>query len=402
MTGQRALGTVAERALRRVQHRWYPASRGWDAGILDFLVTAHARHGALAWLAPDQVVVSGADAITEVLERDVTTFGPCLDDYEPGIGEALGGSLITLDAEPWDIARRIVRRAVGASPVPGRRRRPLTHADVPATLDVIARTAMVDLVLQEHAGVRTAEALDALEVLERARRATDGEFGGDGPGRASVVGAGRRLGHLYARCNDASPAGTVLRSGVPDAPAVITQLLHTGSRTIALTLLWALDRLAGDHATQERCRTDRRATRNVILEAARLYPAYWALARVATTDTVVAGAPIPSGTRLVLNVHGLHREPGWWCRPDEFLPDRWEDPRERPARRHAYLPFGAGPRVCPARGTAMRLTTALLDEVLDQTDVVGAPSTRARATLTGIRPAAAGPAGPLRLVSREP
>lgn len=38
--------------------------------------------------------------------------------------------------------------------------------------------------------------------------------------------------------------------------------------------------------------------------------------------------------------------PRWWSDPDRFDPDRWLG-RDQPHGRHAYLPFGAGPRVCP-------------------------------------------------------
>ena len=52
----------------------------------------------------------------------------------------------------------------------------------------------------------------------------------------------------------------------------------------------------------------------------------------------------------------LHRDPRWWAEPERFRPDRWLqrdraagdrfDPKRPGPPRGAYLPFGAGPRMC--------------------------------------------------------
>jgi unspecific monooxygenase len=41
----------------------------------------------------------------------------------------------------------------------------------------------------------------------------------------------------------------------------------------------------------------------------------------------------------------LHRDPRWWADADVLDPDRWLNNRTTP-RKHSYVPFGAGPRVC--------------------------------------------------------
>ncbi len=46
-----------------------------------------------------------------------------------------------------------------------------------------------------------------------------------------------------------------------------------------------------------------------------------------------------------------------WDDPDAFDPGRWD--REKPAR-EAWLPFSAGPRVCPGAGFAMAEGAVLL------------------------------------------
>jgi cytochrome P450 len=42
----------------------------------------------------------------------------------------------------------------------------------------------------------------------------------------------------------------------------------------------------------------------------------------------------------------MHRDPRWWTDPERFDPTRWLS-QNKPHARHAYLPFGAGPRICP-------------------------------------------------------
>ena len=54
----------------------------------------------------------------------------------------------------------------------------------------------------------------------------------------------------------------------------------------------------------------------------------------------------------------LHRHQKLWEEPDAFVPDRFD--RDRAAGRHrfAYLPFGAGPRICI--GASLAMTEAML------------------------------------------
>jgi cytochrome P450 len=43
----------------------------------------------------------------------------------------------------------------------------------------------------------------------------------------------------------------------------------------------------------------------------------------------------------------IHRDPRWYAEPTAFLPERWLDGTlERSLPDGAYLPFGAGSRVC--------------------------------------------------------
>jgi cytochrome P450 len=96
-----------------------------------------------------------------------------------------------------------------------------------------------------------------------------------------------------------------------------------------------------------------RYTRMVVDETMRLYPPVWLISRTAVTDDVIGGYEIPAGAELLMLPYVTHRHPDWWVYPDKFWPEHFlpENCLGRP--RGAYLPFGAGPRVCIGSSFAM-------------------------------------------------
>jgi cytochrome P450 len=96
----------------------------------------------------------------------------------------------------------------------------------------------------------------------------------------------------------------------------------------------------------------------VLDESMRRFPPAWAMGRRATEPHVAASYELPAGAVIVVSPWLLHHDPRWWPAPDGFVPDRWLPPDpERP--RAAYLPFGAGPRMCVGEPFA-RLEAVLL------------------------------------------
>ena len=86
--------------------------------------------------------------------------------------------------------------------------------------------------------------------------------------------------------------------------------------------------------------------RAVFDEAMRLYPPVWRISRFAREPDVIDGHDIPRGSVVVVATYLLHRDPRYWDRPGEFDPSRFtrETTPQRP--RLAFLPFGAGQRMC--------------------------------------------------------
>jgi cytochrome P450 len=77
----------------------------------------------------------------------------------------------------------------------------------------------------------------------------------------------------------------------------------------------------------------------------RLYPPIWTVPRAALNDDEIGGYHIPAGSLLFPSQYLAHRHPDFWESPATFDPERFSPERADRAR-HAYLPFGEGPRSC--------------------------------------------------------
>lgn len=99
-------------------------------------------------------------------------------------------------------------------------------------------------------------------------------------------------------------------------------------------------------------------TRAVFQETIRLYPPAWIVARQAVADDQLAGFDIPRGS-IVLNCPYItHRHPDFWDAPDTFRPARFLQDGPPASHPLAYIPFGAGQRICLGEHFAM--TEAIL------------------------------------------
>lgn len=98
----------------------------------------------------------------------------------------------------------------------------------------------------------------------------------------------------------------------------------------------------------------------VLRESMRLYPPAWAIGRRAVADLEADGFRIPSGSVVIVSPWLLHHDERWWPEPAAFRLDRFTDGAEAARPRHAYLPFGGGPRMCIGEGFALMEATLLL------------------------------------------
>ena len=95
-------------------------------------------------------------------------------------------------------------------------------------------------------------------------------------------------------------------------------------------------------------------TEAVIKESMRLYPPVWLL-MIRTSDEPLAlgGYRIEPGSWIFVSPYITQRDPRYFPNPGSFEPQRFLEPREVEIPRYAYIPFGAGPRVCIGNAFAM-------------------------------------------------
>ncbi|GAC1400292.1 MAG: cytochrome P450 [Ktedonobacteraceae bacterium] len=91
----------------------------------------------------------------------------------------------------------------------------------------------------------------------------------------------------------------------------------------------------------------------VFKEAMRLYPPAYVTARQALREVEIDGYRVPKGWLVVLSPYTLHRREDAFPDPETFDPERFTPEREKQLPRYAYLPFGAGPRICLGMHFAM-------------------------------------------------
>ena len=96
----------------------------------------------------------------------------------------------------------------------------------------------------------------------------------------------------------------------------------------------------------------------------RLYPPVALLSREAIANDVILGERVPAGTIVLIAPYVLHRHRRLWEHADAFDPARFLGERRETIDRFAYIPFGAGPRVCIGMAFATQEAIIVLANLL--------------------------------------
>jgi cytochrome P450 len=159
----------------------------------------------------------------------------------------------------------------------------------------------------------------------------------------------------------------------------VATMILAGHETTAVALFWACyllahapdwqDALAAEatavpvtpaNAAEAATRLPR--ARAVLQEAMRLYPPAFLIVRQARVADRIGDLPVPPGSIVMIAPWVLHRHRALWRDPDAFDPTRFL-PGAPAMPRFAYLPFGAGPRVCVGAQFALAEGTLALSRL---------------------------------------
>ncbi|KAI5815059.1 cytochrome P450 67 [Pyronema omphalodes] len=94
----------------------------------------------------------------------------------------------------------------------------------------------------------------------------------------------------------------------------------------------------------------------IINETLRLKPSVpGELTRITPKEGItISGTYIPRDVIVSIPIHSLHRDPRYFLRPQEFIPERWtSESSELIIDKKAFMPFSVGPQMCVAKGLAM-------------------------------------------------
>uniref|UniRef100_A0A0D3H7C9 Uncharacterized protein n=1 Tax=Oryza barthii TaxID=65489 RepID=A0A0D3H7C9_9ORYZ len=166
--------------------------------------------------------------------------------------------------------------------------------------------------------------------------------------------------------------------------AFTQDLIAGGTESSAVTVEWALSELLKKpevfaKATEELDRVVGRGrwvtekdvpsltyVDAIVKETMRLHPvAPMLVPRLSREDTSVDGYDIPAGTRVLVSVWTIGRDPKLWDAPEEFMPERFIGNKiDVKGQDFELLPFGSGRRMCPGYSLGLKVIQLSLANLL--------------------------------------
>ncbi|KAJ0980123.1 hypothetical protein J5N97_008378 [Dioscorea zingiberensis] len=148
---------------------------------------------------------------------------------------------------------------------------------------------------------------------------------------------------------------------------VIFDLFGAGSETSSNTMEWAMSELMRNPKVMKKAQSEVRELLRgktkvteedisdlkylelVIKEVLRMHaPVPLLIPRECRESCELMGYQVPAGTRVLVNIWGIGRDPEYWDEPLVFKPERFEGSSiSFNGSCFEYIPFGAGRRMCP-------------------------------------------------------
>jgi cytochrome P450 len=125
----------------------------------------------------------------------------------------------------------------------------------------------------------------------------------------------------------------------------------------------------------------------ILKEAMRLYPPAAGATRENIAPISFGGYDFPARSQFAISSYAMHRDPALFPEPLAFKPGRFSPENEPSIPKYAYLPFGAGPRVCIGNSFAMLEAQLILAAILRRFTLSLAPGQKIQAEqLFTVRP----------------
>lgn len=108
--------------------------------------------------------------------------------------------------------------------------------------------------------------------------------------------------------------------------------------------------------------------RACVLESLRLWPTTPAVLRETTRATQWEDGPVPENTSVLIYAPFFHRDDEHVDAAHRFEPKLWA--RERTEHDWPFIPFSAGPVICPGRNLVLHVTSTVVGRLLSERDLV--------------------------------
>lgn len=387
---------------------------------LNFLMEMSQRFGDVAGFSVANLpvlILSHPDGVRHVLQDEHRRYNKDTIQYN-ALATITGKGLLTNDGASWLRQRRLAQPAF-ARP----RLMALDEIVVPATqrmlqawqaaakesrvIDVdqemmrltleIVGKALFSIDLHQEAGQLTRAVLAALDhIMYRARsvfappnfiptprnlrfrralRILDRSVLDMIEARKRADNAGDDLLGMFLKARDADTGEPMDTRQVRDE--VMTMLI-AGHETVASALTWTWMLLSLHPHEREAARDEVRRVlgkrpptaadlehlphlNRLFSESLRLFPPAWVISRKAVQPDEIMGYPVAANSLVIISPYVVHRRGDFWEQPEQFQPDRFE--QDLP-NRFAYLPFGAGPRLCIGHQFAMLEAQLIIAQIL--------------------------------------
>jgi cytochrome P450 len=202
--------------------------------------------------------------------------------------------------------------------------------------------------------------------------------------------------HITATTSTSCEESSILTNYDPisfpiDTLESVQDLLVAGTETCSTTIEWAMTELmrhpeamrqvqaevesvvGKERLVQESDTPNLPRLQAFVKEVFRMHPPVaMSIPRESTREVELSGFTIPAGTRLMVNLFAIHRDPSVYESPDEFRPERFlgqPDVLATSAFDHYQLePYGAGRRMCPGTGLGSVMVHTVLAHMLQNFD----------------------------------